>query len=182
MVLCTGMTDIYQVCDTHVNGVIKAQLSQYWSSEIARDPDHPVPITKMINQTTKILKDMPKELIRTAFDETAFGPATIAAEDDSNQIILLMDDLIDEIESTEHDWMALYNDIMSHFPIHHGQSENDEIEVNQPEIEQASDGSDDEEETMIIDHDQSASDVSEEEEETNECANDEEIAMALAGW
>ena len=110
-------------------------LAEYWSSEIVRDPNHPVPITKMINQTTKILDEIPKTMIKDAFDETAFQPALLAAEDDDTQIMLLMDDLMDEIEHNDNDWLSLYNEIMSHFPSLHGQNDNDEVELNQLEVQ-----------------------------------------------
>ena len=181
MNVCIGMTDVYQVCDTHINGVIKSQLAEYWSSEIVRDPNHPVPITKMINQTTKILNEMPKTMIKDAFDETAFQPALLAAEDDDTQIVLLMDDLMDEIEHNDNDWLSLYNEIMSHFPSLHGQNDNDEVELNQLEVQDEESNTSDQENESVDQSDDDESNDVEEEEENDECANDEEIAMALDG-
>ena len=96
--------------------------------------------------------------------------------------MLLMDDLMDEIEHNDNDWLSLYNEIMSHFPSLRGQNDNDEVELNQLEVQDEESNTSDQENESVDQSDDDESNDVEEEEENDECANDEEIAMALAGW
>jgi hypothetical protein len=176
LLIPSGMTDIYQVCDTHINGVIKEKLASYWSEEMRKDPDHPVPLVKMMKQTTIILNEMAKDNIKQAFDETVFERAEAAMNNDHNQILLALDYIIDTIEDRDSDLNILYEEIMSHFTTYLNEEDEEVIEISVDNDND--DESEQNENEMPIEQDEEV----EEDDGDNKCENDEEIAMALAGW
>jgi hypothetical protein len=174
------MTGIYQVCDTHINGVIKQKLSQFWSEQTRIDPDHAVPLNKMIAQTEHILDHLSKSFIRDAFDETAFTPAHAFMINDDNQVQLAMDEMIESIENNE--LSVLYDDIMKAFGIVDDDrfNEMDVVDSSDDHVDNVASSSDDD----VVDNDNEDDEnihLDDDSDVAEECNNDEAIALALAG-
>lgn len=77
-----GMTDVYQPCDTHINGVLKEKLTAAWCDKAAENPDYVVPLSEMIQQCSTIVQRMPAKLVQKSFTESLFDPAMEAVVGD----------------------------------------------------------------------------------------------------
>ena len=63
----------YQPLDTHINGVIKAQLTRWTKEQWVEKKD--ITLVGRKNETTRLFRKLKVSTIRRAFDEALFQPA-----------------------------------------------------------------------------------------------------------
>lgn len=68
-----GFTSTYQPLDTHINGIIKAQLSKWTMNELSAQKE--ITLLGRKKQCTYLLNKLSVRVVRAAFDESLLAPA-----------------------------------------------------------------------------------------------------------